>query len=207
MLPTNEAGVAVIRADKPYVLMDEKHSPYKAYKDSKEHQYQHIYITSPTEKIKEGWAIWRDDFVYLKDGKLANTTVHPKVGDIQKIIATTNSALTQQDDEYTASKNLAKIPQAFIEAYIKAYNEGKPITEVLLEMEQHWEKVNDKWPKYQQFRVKTRQDNTVITHPVKERVFTKSEVLSILQFSKKNYFKDKKVEFILSEFESGLFEE
>jgi hypothetical protein len=65
--------------------------------------------------------------------------------------------------------NIPAIPTAFVEAYIKAYNEGNTITEVALEYEENYHSNNDAY-----CIIKKRPDNTVIVHPV--RLFTRYEM-------------------------------
>lgn len=95
---------------------------------------QHLYITS-NEEIKEGdWFMNRQ--YMIEEGKEEYAIW--RCGDItpnsnpKKIIATTDTSLTiidYTDCEYP----LPQPSKEFIKAYIKAYNEGKPITKVLVE--------------------------------------------------------------------------
>lgn len=114
MLATNEKAT-----ERNYALLlgdsGKLYSP-QAYTSS--FKPQHLYFLSK-EEIKEG------DYVIDSMGELFGPY---EKGDIigkeaKKIIATTDTSL--------------KLPQPskeFIKAYIKAYNEGKPITKVLVEM-------------------------------------------------------------------------
>jgi hypothetical protein len=111
---------------------------------------QHIYSTSD-EEIKEG-----DWFVVISAGLTTFNTIGKFIGgnknhykdNIRKIVATTNSKLwgglctnSNCEPNCTCTKEektpvIAKISDDFIEAYMKAYNEGKPITEVMVEYEE-----------------------------------------------------------------------
>lgn len=73
-------------------------------------------------------------------------------------------------------ENLPGISDDFIKAYIKAYNDGKPITEVQLEVEEllpynltKEELTEEAADRLVEFKIKTRGDNTVIIHPVKDK--------------------------------------
>lgn len=104
----------------------------------------------------------------------------------KKIIATTDKSLSEQimyypDGEIIGGKDayrtIPELPESFIQAYIKAYNEGKPITEVALEIEIthegsgtysiRLEDIVDAGLKPVQ-RIKTRPDNTVIVKESKK---------------------------------------
>ncbi len=87
--------------------------------------HQDLYIISSKEEIKEG------DF-YLKDNlfiKQATTETNLENTNKwwNKIIATTDQSL---------NTNLPQPSQEFIHAYVEAYNQGKQITEVLVEYEE-----------------------------------------------------------------------
>ena len=118
--------------------------------------YQHIYITY-NEEIKEGdwfltnqnghWELQKcqkicDDGIIMSfEEEIAmyqeNTYFVFKPKSCKKIIATTDTSLKThhfnkgvfKDLEYS----LPQLSQEFIEAYVKAYNEGHPITEVEVE--------------------------------------------------------------------------
>ena len=105
--------------------------------------YQHLYITSD-EEIKEGDWCYNSKRKSIELGKYmigTNEFIFCK-----KIIATTNTSLISINEQYfdvnksrksavLEQKTLPQIPQEFIEAYVKAYNEGNPITEVIVEYE------------------------------------------------------------------------
>ena len=105
--------------------------------------YQHLYITSD-EEIKEGDWCYNSKRKSIELGKYmigTNEFIFCK-----KIIATTDISLISINEQYfdvnksrksavLEQKTLPQIPQEFIEAYVKAYNEGNPITEVMVEYE------------------------------------------------------------------------
>lgn len=87
--------------------------------------------------------------------------------------------------EVSNINNIAKIGDDFVEAYIKAYNEGKPITEVNLESEDTFNDVANECfadiipPK--EWNLKLRSNGTVIIiSPVVEKFYSRNEVLDIL---------------------------
>jgi hypothetical protein len=99
----------------------------------------HLYILSD-EKIKEGdWVLTPENKI-LKFGQVGTYLSKDK-----KIIATTDSSLTPNDTKHCkldtngecayCNSKLPQISESFIKAYIKAYNEGTPITEVQVEYE------------------------------------------------------------------------
>lgn len=79
------------------------------------------------------------------------------------------------------SKQLPQIPESFIPVYIKAYNEGKPITEVLVEYELQTYVDNGSKYHYSDGRIqpKLRSDNTVIISSA--RTYTYQEVIGLLK--------------------------
>jgi hypothetical protein len=154
---------------------------------------QHLYITS-TDEIKEGdWFVNELNQIWQHNGK-----VQPSVKS-KKIVATTDKSLVNsaccisKDGGLTimnkgcAERNrclLPQLPEAFIQAYIKAYNEGKTITEVALETEITHEgngtysmRPEDLVNLTPVKVVKTRSDNTVIIHQAK--LYSREEVESL----------------------------
>lgn len=143
-----------------------------------------LYITSD-EEIKEG------NWVLLPNGIIKKMS-HSDILDYldsesfatKKVIATTDPSL-----------GLPSLPESFIQAYIKAYNEGNPITEVALEMEKdecitcechsYRDCISYSLPKeikcgrFEYFKLKTREDNTVIVHQSKS--YSREELISIVK--------------------------
>ena len=146
---------------------------------------QHLYLISDDE-IKEGdWYIATDIKSVIQCNKVTTyihggSTQSPK--DLaKKIIATTdisiNDSVEPKNREFVKAYNqlLPQIPESFIQAYIKAYNEGKPITEV--DLEYKLDNYNLKGNK-RIITPKTRPDNTVIVHQAK--MYTRDEVEKLL---------------------------
>ncbi len=80
----------------------------------------------------------------------------------QKVIATTDKYLGCSNT--SISNLLPQIPESFIQAYVKAYNEGKPITEIDLEMEPEYKQSQSGCGRFEYKKIKIRPDNTVIIH-------------------------------------------
>jgi len=149
---------------------------------------QHLYIISDDE-IKEGdWFIDIDNIPYQAKTPMLSIIANSKL--CSKIVATTDKSLNGKSDSglqmclcgtwqigkdgYPGCKgncHTLDIPESFIQAYIKAYNEGKPITEVDLEMTKT---IKESRPGVYEINlpiievIKTRTDNTVIISEVKE---------------------------------------
>lgn len=153
-------------------------------------QPQHLYILSDDE-IKVGdWCMLLDSFgtPMLGEPQQYLATKGQVLNDgLRKVVSTTDKSLTNcsvcgmsNNDHKMSCKtpslrtNLPAIPESFIQAFIKAYNEGKPITEVDLEVinfiKAHTcENIKDcnetcESKKISSTRIKTRSDNTVIIH-------------------------------------------
>ena len=83
---------------------------------------QHLYLLSNEQIKDDDWCIFMYDLV-PKYGICKGRNIQDK-SLAKKIIATTDTSL-----------ELPQPSKSFIQAYIKAYNENKPITKVLVEME------------------------------------------------------------------------
>lgn len=144
---------------------------------------QHLYITSD-EKIKEeDWFIILDgtssihqcksvslEYIDFKD--VNGFCSKPSV--CKKIIATTEKSL-----------NLPKIPQFFIENFVKEYNTGNVIKEVSVKYETKLERVfshsgNRIQEKSDPFLKVNPKDNTITIRKVKDS-FSKEEVIELLR--------------------------
>lgn len=152
---------------------------------------QHLYFITD-EEIKDG-------NLYLSDvnNAVCKWTQHYSAtnGYGRKIIATTNPELwdkSTRGQEYLGGgtyvrtfnreKGIAKIDTPFIEAYIKTYSEGNPIKEVLLETEEYAigsYGLSDGEPIIDT-RLKLRPNGSVITHPIKERMYSEEQVRRML---------------------------
>lgn len=133
---------------------------------------QHLYFLS-NEEIKEGDYFYNDLFnmvdQLIKGGLVTDDLIQTlnENKHNRKIIATTDISL-----------GLPQPSQSFIQAYIKAYNENKPITKVLVEMEVHtWQDVKGI---EQACSLKVNSSNEITIKKVKDS-YTREELPSILQ--------------------------
>ena len=133
----------------------------------------HICITSDEEAVEGDWFIDLDRNTIHKSSFPDGLPPFLKRRS-KKIVATTDRSLHTGighiDESQIWKYYLPQIPISFIEAYVKAYNNGSPITEVSLEYDcdhtQMPNKVID--------MIKTRSDNTVIIHQAKN--YTRDEL-------------------------------
>lgn len=148
-----------------------------------------IYITSD-EEIKEGdWVLntSSNEIYQCNDASKSNQYKHNK-----KIIATTDKSLNidissefQKKHYIKEFKYLPQLSQEFIEKYIKEYNKGNIITDILVEYAQDLNSVkkisNDlqTW----NYKLKISKDNTITIHPIKES-YNREEVIELLYKSR-----------------------
>lgn len=149
---------------------------------------KHLYFVSDDKIDGPCWCINKnkDTLYYITDANLPSWFEINK--DWNKVIATTNPELwvIKQSELITTTKGgIPKIGDDFISAYIKAYNEGSPITEVNLEYEDNGYEVDMEgvggqdigWmPKIE---LKLRSNGTVIISPIVEKMYTHTELSSI----------------------------
>jgi len=137
-------------------------------------QPQHLYITS-NEEIKVGdWFYFNidgiEDILQVESQFHLERVKNHKEN--KKIIAITDKSL-----------GLPQIPESFIQAYIKSYNERKPITEVLVEYETPKAKGGSFAHLFPQ--LKLRPDNTIIISQAK--TYSREEVrLLICKYALEN---------------------
>lgn len=148
----------------------------------------YLYITT-SEEIKEGCYILSDDNKIHKILSIEGDKIIFKVplineaflykSECKKIIATTDSL--RIFEMYTLTACLPKPSKEFIEAYIEAYNAGKPIPNVLVEVEMinHEEAGQPQFGGYDlpakpQLKLK---DNTIIIKDKEEKIYTEEEII------------------------------
>ena len=139
---------------------------------------QHLYILSDDE-IKEG------DWFYDIELKAINKRVGVipfKSYDCKKVIATTDNTLLNDDDfinSVTPFRNLPELSQQFIQQYVEAYNNGKPIEEVDVEYRLIDYAVEDEPNSSFKYGVITNSNNTINIRLVKD-TWTRDEVIKLL---------------------------
>lgn len=149
----------------------------------------HLYIVS-NDEIKEGdWQYTR-----LHGITQAKNLLWSEQEGAKKVVATTDKSLYPKCDGKCAGNEcvclMPQLTESFIQAYIKAYNEGKPITEVDLEMEENTKFKKPLASVYNSTRailnnldttytIKTRPDNTVIVH--QSKMYSRDEVIKLIE--------------------------
>lgn len=128
---------------------------------------QHLYFT-----ISE----WTQEFCHYISGSGRICLGNPQ-DTVAKIVATTNPELwhTYADKlvrDYHPEKVIAHIPDSFIQTYIKAYNEGKPITQVMLEYDEVPPHIS-KDP----FPICINSDGSVIWSVEEEKLYTRQDMM------------------------------
>jgi len=137
---------------------------------------QHLYILSD-EEIKEGdWIIATDN----NEGYFLHQVTPISIDNIKvkdkKIIATTNPELHQQDI-FAVGNECCKLRQDFIEAYVKEYNAGNVIKEIMVE----YQDIDVMEDGEELLRLKLRPDNTIIIYQDKtSKTYSESEVDNLL---------------------------
>ena len=129
----------------------------------------HLYILSD-EEIKEGdWYVWLGNkqicqAIGYRETDMYGLNAHVKANDVVKIIATTE-LLQMKPDTVVTEQYVPQIPESFLPIYVKAYNEGNPITEVELEC-----KGTMSWD------IKLTDNNEVVIHLPEEKMYSRDEV-------------------------------
>jgi len=93
----------------------------------------------------------------------------------KKILATTDKSLMLIKGQMINGSYLPQIPESFLPIFVKAYDEGKALTEVELEYYVTHETGGDKL-----LCPKTTSNNEVIISVVEDKVYTRSEVKKLL---------------------------
>jgi hypothetical protein len=174
-------------------------------------QTQHLYFLS-SEEIKEGdWAInlysnslfkitqvFTDGYEGYKPGNediVYGLTDGMGLTNFKKVIATTDPALNIRDlseeekRRYSPALKSVDVPRpsnSFLEAYVREYNKGAAITEVLVEMEKgrYYESPESSGESYgglTKDKLKVAPDNTITVKPVvQKQTYTRNEVIGLL---------------------------
>ena len=99
--------------------------------------YQHLYILSDEPIKEDDWYI--DDTDAVRQAVTSDADYWSRRKGYKKIVAATDKSLLlpaisfKDWDGNGKTRNLPSPSPAFIQAYIKAYNAGNPITEVMVE--------------------------------------------------------------------------
>ena len=191
MLPTEKAKIYVSRITGQLGLYKEE----KTY--TGESQGRHLYILSEDKINDDNWFVKMN----YKGGKPTLYQECKKafcnsewlnssdVKDVFKVIATTDKSLLieKRDDTFKMAYGLPQIPQSFIEQFISSYNEGKIISEVMVEYDEEElytrnipraglkPENRDMW-----VSLKTNPDNTINIKLIKDN-FSRDEVIELLK--------------------------
>lgn len=177
MLPTEKASNIHLEEDKLLMYYIEP----RIYSNTKA---QHLYILSD-EKYKAN--DWLCD-INTKEIYKAKVNSYVGIKFIHKIIATTNPELIIEVKDELAynriyTKKLLKIPQNFIESYIKDYNNKKPIKEIMVEYYHYSNSGNTALIIEEGFksedRVKYDLNDAIIINKLEQKIYTREEVLEI----------------------------
>lgn len=174
MLATDKATQLILnRSNELYIPVI---SEIEVVKGNKElGKFQNLYITSD-EEINEGdWYLSKVNNKPCKWTKDYSGTN----GYGFKIIATTDKDINEPDKNI---KNItyALLPEPskeFIQAYIESYNNGNPITDILVEYEVNV-LMEDGDALSNMFKLKTKKDNTITIVLKEDRLFTYKEMRS-----------------------------
>ncbi len=131
----------------------------------------HICITSDEEAVEGDWITNGTQIAQVNCLTMNDPNKHLH----KKIVATTDilSFTNKKHELGIVTDYLPQIPVSFIEAYVKAYNNGSPITEVSLEYDCDHTQMPNKVIDI----IKTRADNTVIIH--QSKTYTRDEVIAL----------------------------
>lgn len=125
---------------------------------------QHLYFLS-NEEIKKG-----DWYLNIVSNEIVNVdfNIDYEQNHCKKIIATTDISL-----------QLPQPSKEFIQVYIKTYNEGKPITKVLVEIDNEWIDTSGKMAFGIPYQLKVNSNNEVIIKKIKD-IYTREKVIELL---------------------------
>lgn len=188
MLPTDKATrVFLSNIDNKILLMNEARTI--PFNQNNTLTGQHLYITS-NEEIEEGdWYIYTD-LLNRKSLHRALPSTTNELGNKKKIIATTDRNLGLSgycddgiplDNKGNMFKPLPKPSNEFLKKFCK---EGG-IWEVMVEYDEDYEMVSYETGEAPIFfnKIKVAPDNTITIHPVEERMYSKEEVMELMEKS------------------------
>jgi hypothetical protein len=185
MLPTSEASNLILFGGKTKQLI------WGNLESGEWVQHQHLYVLS-NENINTG--DWYYDKVYDRIAQNQGGPIKYSADlNWRKVIATTNPTLHNfhmdcpsgkywEDEPHwmyddSSKSMIPTLSSDFIQAYIKAHNTHTPIKEILVEYEEFINQYNTKGiTNDTSVRLKLRPDGTIIIHPIKEEMYTATQV-------------------------------
>ena len=142
---------------------------------------QHLYLLSD-EEIKVGDLCYSVNFKGTQFGRMAKESLsEAKRLKVPKVVASTDSSLP-----------VPTFSKSFLEVFVKEYNKGNIITEVMVEYEYipggRIEAAPDIWEKGYGLQLKVKSDNTISIRKIKDS-WNREEVDRILEDFSKHCFK------------------
>ena len=190
MLPTEKASSMVLSLTDKKLKLSEN-SYFVGH-------FQNIYILNNEIADKGDYTIYHGKVYQVLGEK--NTYIetdvawlYPESNKLYKIIATTDKLVVgyiqQQNNEVDIVKTLPQPSEAFIKAYIEAYNNGNPITEVMIEF-YDWSDcpkeakihtmTESNWGTQYVGKLKVDKNNTITIRKIKDS-WNREEVVSLLK--------------------------
>ncbi len=171
-LKSNQVGTIVQRpSDKKLAIIN-----VLTTEDPQPCESQHLYAVSDEKPKQNDWILRKNhpNPIIMGDDLICE-------GD-KKIVVTTNKDLKIEKYKNGVFKDLKYIfptfNDSFIKAYIDAYNAGKPITEIDLEMEYNSYSTKENAEITADYKIKIRQDNTVIVH--QSKLYSREDIKKLL---------------------------
>lgn len=144
-------------------------------------EFMELYVLSDEQinQIDESWVV---DLFCLRDNlpdvlKKNESLTKGTLMCCKKIIATTNSTVVVENNGVPSPSPTKEFLQEWI-------TKGCP-NKIYVEFQQYWEKINDKWPNFPQFRLLVDKNNAIACFIEKEATFfTEEDINLAIQFGK-----------------------
>lgn len=177
MLSTNEKASLLLGTSKGGLLVKSN----RGVSNSAHLKNQHLYLLSDDEINEGDWFLEKGLRISIFPNYLTDTN------ECKKIIATTDKLRVITKDEFSGVDNqhLPQPSESFLQKFIYAYNNGDPITEVMVEYNhlQSSGGLNEEWLKVNS------SDNTITIRKMKDS-WSREEVISLcreaINFGKDN---------------------
>jgi hypothetical protein len=145
----------------------------------------YLYIISDDIIKNNSWTVGYGE-IKQADDKMLEYLNSSNDKEIKKIIATTDSSLTEYTNRevngFSGDVPLPQIPQSFVEYYIAEYNKRNIITKVMIEYERlnvSYEWVNDTTGTIPEYKLLINSDNSINIKPIKN-IWNKEEVKQLI---------------------------
>jgi hypothetical protein len=192
-LPTEKADKLFLYGNKEwYYSNQEGRSKHEAYIG------HHLYFTSDEEIKEDDWCICigvhernsAPESCGIYVNPLRQRGANDNCTECRKIVATTNPELWSKTTfnmigggvrTQTESTDIHKIPTNFIKAFVREQG----IWEVMLEKEVVKSKI---WTERDGWKYKLNSQGAVVVHPIKEKVYTKAQVIYFANYIQANAY-------------------